>query len=133
MNRVKIGFTAMVWILCWVGAQAWAAAAEGPCQQNQLLQRWLAARIPQWQHMLMPIAGYEQPGGIEICLSKTGNPRADYVGNRIWLSHLDDQEDRLSLAHEYLHLAFKHSPKAHDEVFIETTARQLIQGVYDVR
>ncbi len=132
MKRVARWLTTAVWAICCVSGQSWAAPQDEPCQQNQLLERWLVNQIPHWQRFLMPISGYEQPGTIEICMAKTGNPRADYAANRIWLSHLDYQEDRLSLAHEFLHLAFKHSPRAHDEVFIETTARQLIQGGTDV-
>lgn len=132
MKRIASWFTTAVCAICCVSGQTWAAEQDDPCQPNPLLERWLTKQIPHWQRLLMPMAGYEHPGTIEICMAKTGNPRAEYAANRIWLSHLDDQEDRLSLAHEFLHLAFKHSPKAHDEVFIETTARQLIQGGPDV-
>lgn len=85
-------------------------------------------QAPRWNQLLAPMAGFENPGSIEVCIAQTGGPRADYASNRIWLRHLDYEEDRRSLVHEYLHLAFKYSPRALDETFIETTARQLLEG-----
>ncbi len=108
---------------------AWSAGPrEIPCQRNRVIEKWLANQAPQWHKHLYPIAGFEDPGSIEVCMAKSGNPRADYRSNRIWLGHVDYEEDRRSLAHEYLHLAFKHSPKALDEVFIEAAARRVLQG-----
>lgn len=99
-----------------------------PCQRSRLIEQWLGNQTPRWHRQLSPIAGFEAPGNIEVCMAESGNPRVDYSSNRIWLRHLDYEEDRRSLAHEYLHLAFKHSPRSLDEAFIETTARQVLQG-----
>lgn len=105
----------------------WAESPEIPCQRSWLIEQWLINQAPRWHRQLSSITGFEAPGNVEVCLAKSGNPRADYAYNRIWLRHLDYEEDRLSLAHEYLHLAFKHSPRALDETFIEITARQILQ------
>ena len=35
-------------------------------------------------------------------------------------------DDEIALAHEFLHLAFKHHPSGADESFIENMARQLL-------
>ena len=109
-------------------AASGAGAAEPPCPRSRLFEQWLVSQVSGWTRRLAPLAGFEDPGSIEVCIAQSGNPRADYAANRIWLRRLDYREDRLSLAHEYLHLAFRHSPKALDEAFIETTARQLLQG-----
>lgn len=106
----------------------WSAPLETPCQRSRSSERWLEDQVPQWRRWLAPLSGYEEPRSVEVCLKHSGHPRADYAANRIWLRRVDAEEDRRSLVHEYLHLAFKHSPIALDEVFIETTARQVLQG-----
>jgi uncharacterized protein YfaQ (DUF2300 family) len=103
-----------------------AAWSETPCRRNPVLEAWLADQAPRWREQLLPLAGFEDPGPVEVCAARSGGPRADYSSNRIWLRHLDYREDRRSLAHEYLHLAFRRSPRTRDEAFIETTARRVL-------
>jgi uncharacterized protein YfaQ (DUF2300 family) len=128
MKRLKHACSLCLWAFSTFTAGAWAGPQEMPCQRNQLMEQWLDKQTPRWNRQLAVIDGFEAPGGIEICLVQSGSPRADYAANRIWLRHLDYEEDRRSLAHEYLHLAFKHSPRALDEAFIEATARQILEG-----
>lgn len=92
------------------------------------MEQWLSSQAPRWQRQLAPLPGYEAPGPVEVCLTRSGSPRVEYSTNRIWLRHLDHEEDRRSLTHEYLHLAFRHSPRALDEAFVESTARLILQG-----
>ena len=107
---------------------AWPAPHATPCLPSRISEQWLENQTQQWRRQLDQFTGYEEPGRIEVCLTKIGYPHADYVSNRIWLRRLDAEENRRSLVHEYLHLAFKHSPRALNEVFIETIARQVLQG-----
>ncbi|MDR0441750.1 MAG: DUF2300 domain-containing protein, partial [Candidatus Accumulibacter sp.] len=37
-------------------------------------------------------------------------------------------EDRVTLAHEYLHLGLRRHPSGHDEALVERWARRLIDG-----
>lgn len=128
MKGLKRTCRLCLWAFSAFTAGIWAGPQEMPCQRNRLIEQWLANQAPRWNRRLAPVAGFEAPGSIEVCIAQSGSPRADYAANRIWLRHLDDEEDRRSLAHEYLHLAFKYSPRALDEAFIETTARQILEG-----
>lgn len=96
------------------------------CQRQPQLESWLQAQADRWQRMLVTQPGYERPERVVVCRIDRGNPYADYDRDRIYLRSRDADEDRLSLAHEYLHLAFKHHPVARNERFIESTARKLV-------
>jgi uncharacterized protein YfaQ (DUF2300 family) len=39
---------------------------------------------------------------------------------------LATREDRITLAHEYLHIGLRHHPSGQDEAFVEQLARRLI-------
>jgi uncharacterized protein YfaQ (DUF2300 family) len=95
------------------------------CQRQPQLEVWLQAQVDRWHRSLVTQAGYERPEIVIVCRINRGNPYVDYDRNRIFLRSTAADEDRISLAHEYLHLAFKHHPVARDERFIESTARKL--------
>jgi len=121
----KIG---QVWIrLALVGAlsPAGAAGADG-CRRDRKWEAWLEHRAAHWHRRLAAMEGYEKPEGFAVCLADRGGPRVDYRNNRIFLRRVDEAEDRTSVAHEYLHLAFKHHPASRDEGFIERLARRLV-------
>lgn len=128
MKRSKRIAGFCLWVSAVLIGTVWAGSQDVSCRRNKLAERWLESQAPRWNRLLVPIAGFENPGRIEVCIAQSGSPRADYASNRIWLRHLDYEEDRRSVVHEYLHLAFKYSPKAFDETFIENTARQLLEG-----
>lgn len=96
------------------------------CQRQPQLEGWLQAQTDRWHQVLMTQPGYERPESVTICRIDRGNPYVDYDHDRIYLRSRDADEDRLSLAHEYLHLAFKQHPIARNERFIENTARKLV-------
>jgi uncharacterized protein YfaQ (DUF2300 family) len=96
------------------------------CRRQPRLEAWLQAQADRWQRLLAAQPGYERPDRVIVCLIDRGNPYVDYDRGRLYLRSRDADEDRLSLAHEYLHLAFKYHPIARDERFIETTARKLV-------
>ena len=100
--------------------------AETPdCRRQPQHEAWLRAQAERWHPRLISQTGYERPERFTVCHLAQGNPYVDYDRDRIYLRRVSAEEDALSLAHEYLHLAFKHHPLARDERFIEHTARQL--------
>ncbi|WP_158881178.1 DUF2300 domain-containing protein [Rhodanobacter sp. L36] len=99
----------------------------GDCQPIALAQSWLQHQTPQWQQRLRDEPGYETPAIPAVCQLREGRPYADARRNRLYVSGLSSEEDRIALAHEYLHLAFAHHPRGEDEVFIEQQARRLLR------
>ena len=93
---------------------------------DEAVQSWLAQRAESWDRSLAGVEGYEKPEGISVCVIRHGRPHVDYARNRIFLRRVEAGEDTLTLVHEYLHLAFKHHPRAKDELFIENMARTLL-------
>jgi uncharacterized protein YfaQ (DUF2300 family) len=101
--------------------------AETPdCRRQPQREAWLQTQAERWHQRLISQTGYERPAVFTVCHLAQGNPYVDYDRDRIYLRRVSAEEDALSLAHEYLHLAFKHHPLARDERFIEHTARQLL-------
>lgn len=96
------------------------------CRRQPQYEAWLRVQAERWHRVLMTRAGYERPEAFTVCRVDSGHPRVDYDRDRIYLRSLNAAEDPISLAHEYLHLAFKHHPVARDERFIESTARKLV-------
>jgi len=96
------------------------------CRRQPQQEAWLHSQAERWHQHLVSQTGYERPAVFTICHLAQGHPYVDYDQDRIYLRRVTDEEDALSLAHEYLHLAFKHHPLARDERFIEHTARQLL-------
>jgi uncharacterized protein YfaQ (DUF2300 family) len=96
------------------------------CQPFAEAENWLAARAPQWQRSLQQgLPGFEAPPAPRICLLPYGTPFSEQDRGRIHLRGLRTSEDRITLAHEYLHLGLAHHPSGHDEVLIERWARKL--------
>jgi uncharacterized protein YfaQ (DUF2300 family) len=89
-------------------------------------QRWLASQAQRWRPRLMAEAGYETQPPPAVCRLDQGNPYADPARGRIYARGLSGREGRLTLAHEYLHLAFARHPAGRDEAWIETLARRLL-------
>ncbi|MFH0783989.1 MAG: DUF2300 domain-containing protein [Pseudomonadota bacterium] len=103
-----------------------AFGAGLPCNRNAVLEAWLKAKRGEWENRLVLIPGYESPGLLAVCRVAGGGPRSD--GDNIYLPHLAGDEELLSLAHEYVHLALRHHPLSRDEGFVERMARVLIFG-----
>jgi uncharacterized protein YfaQ (DUF2300 family) len=73
-----------------------------------------------------------EPGFVElqpkVCQLAFGNPYSDMSRQRIYVRGLNGLNQRITLAHEYLHLAFSGYPSGQDEHYIEQWARRLIEG-----
>jgi uncharacterized protein YfaQ (DUF2300 family) len=97
-----------------------------PCQRFTQAETWLAARASRWHRFLeQNLAGFEAPEPPQICLLSRGTPFSEQERGRIHLRELKTTEDRLTLAHEYLHLGLRHHPAGHDEALVEHWARKL--------
>lgn len=95
------------------------------CQRLGAAERWLKSRLPAWERALAETPGFEPVPAPAVCRLRSGNPYADLARGRIHVHGLEGREARLTLAHEYLHLAFANHPLGLDEDFIESTARRL--------
>lgn len=100
----------------------------GDCSPVAGAQQWLQAQAPRWSARLGGEPGYETPTLPAVCVVREGRPYADARRNRLYIHRLASEEDRIALAHEYLHLAFARHPRGQDEQFVEATARRLIRG-----
>ena len=90
-------------------------------------RQWLAQRAPQWERRLAAEPGYETPPLPAVCEVREGRPYADARRNRLYIHRLASEDDRVALAHEYLHLAFARHPRGQDEDFVEAMARKLVR------
>lgn len=95
------------------------------CQRLPEAERWLATRVSHWRKTLTSEAGFEPPRSFRVCSLSYGRPHADLDRGYIYARGLGGPEARLTLVHEYLHLAFAHHPNSRDEAFIEAWARRL--------
>ena len=96
------------------------------CQPLPEAERWLQAQRRNWRTRLEAEAGYEELQSFAVCRLSSGRPYVDRERQRIFVRGLYSQQDRLDLAHEYLHLAFQAHPNGQDEGYVESLARRLI-------
>ncbi|WP_416311111.1 DUF2300 domain-containing protein [Pseudomonas sp. W03] len=96
------------------------------CQPLPEAERWLQAQRRTWRPRLEGEPGYEELRSFAVCRLSSGRPYVDRERQRIYVRGLYSQQDRLDLAHEYLHLAFQAHPNGQDEGYVESLARRLI-------
>ncbi|MCL2590662.1 MAG: DUF2300 domain-containing protein [Betaproteobacteria bacterium] len=99
-----------------------------PCQRFTEAENWLASRAPRWHRTLYQhLPGFNEPAvPPDICLLAHGTPFSEQDRGRIHVRGLRSNEDRITLAHEYLHLGLRHHPSSYDEGLIEHWARKLV-------
>jgi uncharacterized protein YfaQ (DUF2300 family) len=100
---------------------------ETECTPLPHAERWLSAQTRQWRSVLQMEPGYIEPQP-KVCQLAFGKPYSDLAHQRIYVRGLHSLNNRLTLAHEYLHLAFSTYPSGQDENYIEQWARRLIEG-----
>jgi uncharacterized protein YfaQ (DUF2300 family) len=100
-------------------------AGRSDCERLAMVERWLAASAPRWRPRLAQEPGFEPPASVTACRLPGARPYADARRARIYVRGLASVEDRLSVVHEYLHLAFHRHPRALDEELVERLAREL--------
>jgi len=111
------------------GSSLAAAAGERQCRRLPEAEAWLTRMLPRWRQQLSREPGFEAPEQPPtVCALDYGNPYADAQRLRIHVRDLRTREDRISLAHEFLHLTFRYHPRGSDEAFIEQLARMLTDG-----
>lgn len=110
-------------------AQAVLASESGETECTPLpdAERWLRAQARQWRAVLQMEPGYVEPQP-KVCQLAYGKPYSDMAHQRIYVRGLHSLNNRLTLTHEYLHLAFSTYPSGQDENYIEQWARRLIEG-----
>jgi uncharacterized protein YfaQ (DUF2300 family) len=109
------------------GALSTAGNSGVRCQRLVQNEAWLAGALPRWQRVLLREDGYEAPPQPPVvCALAAGAPYSEQSRNRIFMRPLATREDRITLAHEYLHLGLKRHPRGQDEGYVERLARRLI-------
>ncbi|KKO64564.1 hypothetical protein VM94_01941 [Janthinobacterium sp. KBS0711] len=97
------------------------------CRRLAQNEDWLAQSVPRWQRVLLREAGYEAPPQAPlVCALQSGAPYSEQSRNRIYMRPLATREDRITLAHEYLHLGLRRHPRGQDEEYVERLARRLV-------
>ena len=97
------------------------------CRRLAQNEDWLARSVPRWQRVLLREAGYEAPPQAPlVCALSSGAPYSEQSRNRIFMRPLVTREDRITLAHEYLHLGLRRHPRGQDEEYVERLARRLV-------
>jgi uncharacterized protein YfaQ (DUF2300 family) len=103
-----------------------AVSGERECRRLQDADAWLARMMPTWRRRLAAQAGFEAPERLSVCGLEYGNPYADRARQRIYVRGIATREDRIAVAHEYIHLAFRFHPRGNEESFVESLARTLV-------
>lgn len=106
--------------------RAWSGNED--CKPLPGVENWLRQAERHWRRRLQTEAGFEAPPNLPlVCELDYGNPYSDQRRLRIWVRPQIGQQERIALAHEYLHLAFRYHPRGQDEDWLEQTARKLEQ------
>ena len=109
------------------GLGSMSADMESDCHRMPEAEAWLLGRSNSWKRALAGEPGFEAPPlDLAICQLKYGNPYSDFDRKRIYARELKTANDRIAIAHEYVHLGFRRHPRGGDEAFVEKTARRLI-------
>lgn len=110
----------------WPGMTLAGAQVAADCEAVPQAHDWLLQRQQRWRELLRREAGYQPLGPeLRVCQLAMGTPHSDQrrleIRVREWLS----REGRVTLIHEYLHLAFRDHPRGQDEAYIEQLAQRL--------
>ncbi|PLY40473.1 hypothetical protein CSZ94_20925 [Janthinobacterium sp. ROICE36] len=109
------------------GALSTVGNTGARCRRLAQNEDWLARSVPRWQRVLLREAGYEAPAQAPlVCALSSGAPYSEQSRNRIFMRPLATREDRITLAHEYLHLGLRRHPRGQDEEYVERMARRLV-------
>ncbi|HEX5330122.1 DUF2300 domain-containing protein [Sulfuricurvum sp.] len=90
-------------------------------------EKWLKNSIVKWNRTLSREDGYEPLEVLpNICFLPNGHPYSDQKSLRIYTRGGNTLNDKMTLAHEYIHLAFRFHPNGSDEAYVEHLAQTLI-------
>ena len=106
-------------------------AGQSDCPPFAAAETWLQQQTPRWRRRLAGTAGFEPPQSYKVCRIRYGNPHSDQARQRVYVHGLNSLNDRIALAHEYVHLAFARHPLGVNEDFIEQKARYLLGAAHE--
>jgi len=110
-------------------AQLATVDGHAECRRLAAAETWLTHAIVTWRRRLNREPGFEDlERAPNVCALSAGNPYSDQQGLRIYVRGWQSVDERITLAHEYLHLSLRFHPNGVDEAFIERLARQLIES-----
>ncbi|MES2041480.1 MAG: DUF2300 domain-containing protein, partial [Pseudomonadota bacterium] len=104
---------------------------KSDCKPLTAAQTWLSttSASSKWQRILRREPGFENPDTHPaVCSLVSGNPYSDQKRMRIYARGWRSLDERITLAHEYLHLALRFHPNGANEDYVEKLARRLIEG-----
>ncbi|WP_410209832.1 DUF2300 domain-containing protein [Aquirhabdus sp.] len=105
---------------------SWQLATDGKqCQPIPEAEQYLQRNLVKVQQRMASVDGFEALKSVNVCRLDYGNPYADQQSLNIYVRDWRSQDDRVTLWHEYLHLALRFHPGGQDEAWIEQQARQL--------
>ncbi len=113
----------------WPDASLMVMDANSQCRPIAEAQIFMATAMTRWQRLLVREPGFEMPPSLRICTLDFGHPYVDLRRSSIYLRQWQTYEGRLTLAHEFIHLAFARHPNGSDELFAERWARVLINSL----
>lgn len=104
-------------------------ASAGQCRRLYPAEQYIAQNLNAVRPMLnAQVPGWEPVNDLKMCELDYGNPYADAQTASIYVRNWRSENDRITLWHEYLHLALRFHPNGQDEAYIEKLARQLTQA-----
>ncbi len=99
------------------------------CARLDAAEHWLTQASAAWQSTLRREPGFEAlDAPPRICALADGHPYSDQRRMRIYVRGWRSLDERVTLAHEYLHLALRFHPNGANENYVERLARRLIEG-----
>lgn len=111
-----------------------AGGAALQCTRMPAAEAWLARELVHWERMLRHEPGYEKPREAPaVCRLAAGTPYSEQSRNRVFVRALATREDRITLAHEFLHLGLRNHPRGLDENLVEQLARRLVDAKLETR
>lgn len=100
---------------------------QSECVRLSAAENWLTQAAQRWRAKLGAEDGFEHLSAApKVCSLAQGHPYSDQGRLRIYVRGWQSLDQRITLAHEYLHLAFRFHPRGADENYIERLARRLI-------
>jgi uncharacterized protein YfaQ (DUF2300 family) len=118
-------FTAIL-LSTWPNANLAMLDGSSECKPIAAAQAWLKVVSVKWRRQLLGEPGFEMPNRIAVCELAFGNPYTDVRRARIYVRAWQSGNGRLTLAHEFMHLAFAGHPQGSDERYAEQWARRLV-------
>lgn len=102
---------------------------QASCRRLPQAEEWLRRNLIKARESLYGEPGFEPAEAVQVCLLNYGNPYSDQRQQRIWIRRLNSLDDRITLWHEYLHLAFRDHPNGRNENHIEHLAQHLAEAI----